>query len=137
MEVMAAIAIFLIGVTSVIALLAAGTRLHQDSQIVGVTADTAEEVLLLSQREVAERAPFVAQQEGGLPEPPPLRPVPSRPDLLYQWNLKAAPDGSLYLLQVDLQWLEAGQARKLTLERVLPRLASASVDARRLWEQSR
>jgi prepilin-type N-terminal cleavage/methylation domain-containing protein len=131
LEVMAALSVFLIGIVSVLALLSAGTRLHQESQNMGITADTAEEVLLLSARELAERAPDPGQG-GALPEPPPPQPVPSRPELSYQWRVRAAPEGGLYLLSVDVTWLEAARTRKLTLERVLPRLQSPAVDARRL-----
>lgn len=133
LEVMAALSVFLIGIVSVLALLSAGTRLHQESQNMGITADTAEEALLLSQREVADQAPYSQQAQGGLPESPPKKPIPSRPDLQYQWRVRAAPEGGLYLLLVDVTWLEAGKERKLTLERVLPRLQSPAVDARRLW----
>ena len=136
LEVMAALSVFLIGVVSILALLSAGTRLHQESQNLGVTADTAEEVLLLSARELAERAPESRDAPQGLPDSGPPRPVPSRPELSYQWTVRgsdrAAEGGTLYLLLVDLTWLEAGQTRKLRLERVLPRLQSPTVDARRL-----
>jgi len=132
MEVMAALSVFLIGVASVLALLSAGTRLHQESQNLGVSADVSEEVLLLAARELAERAPDPRQAPQGLPEPPPPQPVPGRPELSYQWSVRAAPEGGLCLLRVDLTWLEAGRTRTLTLERVLPRLRSPSVDARRL-----
>jgi len=132
LEVMAALSVFLIGVCSILALLSAGTQLHQESQNLGITADTADEVLLLAARELAERAPDTRDAPQGLPDSGPPRPVPSRPDLSYQWSVRAAPDASLYLLLVDLSWLEAGKTRKTTLERVLPRLQSPSVDARRL-----
>ena len=139
LEVMAALSVFLIGIVSVLALLSAGTRLHQESQNLGITADTAEEALLLSQREVAEqaRADAGGASGQGLPESPPRRPIPSRPDLNYQWSVRAAQGGGLYLLLVDVTWMEAGKERKLTLERVLPRLQSAAVDARRLWNGKR
>jgi prepilin-type N-terminal cleavage/methylation domain-containing protein len=129
LEVMAALSVFLIGIVSVLALLSAGTRLHQESQNVGLTADAAEDVLLLAAREVAERAAAAGE---ALPEPPPARPVPGRPDLNWQWSVRASPDRRLHLLLVDVNWLEAGKTRKLTLERVLPRLQSPSVDARKL-----
>lgn len=137
LEVMAALSVFLIGIVSVLALLSAGTRLHQESQNLGITSDTAEEVLLLSARELAERAPYASGSDGSLPDAPPPKPVPSRPELSYQWRVRAAPEGGLYLLAVDVTWPEAGKTRKLTLERVLPRLQSPSVDARRLWSANR
>ena len=134
LEVMAAISVFLVGVVSVLALLSAGTRLHQESQNMGISADVAEEALLLSAREVAEQA-AAAQQ--GLPQAPPARPIPSRPDLAYAWSVREAPESGLYLLLVDVTWIEAGKARKLTLERVLPRLQSPAVDARKLAASKR
>jgi prepilin-type N-terminal cleavage/methylation domain-containing protein len=131
LEVMAALSVFLVGIVSVLALLSAGTRLHQESQNMGLTADTAEEVLLLATRELAERAPAAGSQEAP-PDSGGAQPVPSRPELNYQWSVRAAPGGGLYLLLVEVTWLEAGKPRKLTLQRVLPRLQSPSVDARRL-----
>jgi prepilin-type N-terminal cleavage/methylation domain-containing protein len=129
LEVMAAIAVFLIGVVGVIGLLTSGTRLHQESQNLVITNDVAEEVLLLSQRAIAER---VKHASDPLPEAPPPAPVPSRPELKYAWRLTAAPDESLFLLAVDVSWLENGQPHKTTFERVLPRLMSADVEARAL-----
>jgi prepilin-type N-terminal cleavage/methylation domain-containing protein len=129
LEVMAAIAVFLVGVVGVIGLLTSGTRLHQESQNLVVTSDVAEEVLLLAQRDVASR---VKNRSDPLPEPPPPAPVPSRPELKYAWRITAAPDDGLFLLSVDVVWLENGQPRKTTFERVLPRLTTADVEARRL-----
>lgn len=129
LEVMAAIAVFLVGVVGVLGLLTSGTRLHQESQNLVVTSDVAEEVLLLAQRDVASR---VKNRSDPLPEPPPPAPVPSRPELKYAWRITAAPDEGLFLLSVDVVWLENGQPKKTTFERVLPRLTTADVDARRL-----
>ena len=138
LEVMAAITVFLVGIVSILALLTAGTRLHQESQQEGVTADTAEEVLLLSEREVSERAEALrAGAPGGvpagtLPDPAPWRPVPGHVDLNFRWSVRASTEGGLYLLVAEVAWLTAGKTRALTLERVLPRLESAAADARRM-----
>jgi prepilin-type N-terminal cleavage/methylation domain-containing protein len=129
LEVMAAIAVFLVGVVGVLGLLTSGTRLHQESQNLVITSDVAEEVLLLAQRDVASR---VKNRSDPLPEAPPPSPVPSRPELKYAWRITAAPDEGLFLLSVDVVWLENGQPKKTTFERVLPRLTSADVEARRL-----
>lgn len=129
LEVMAAIAVFLVGVVGVLGLLTSGTRLHQESQNLVVTSDVAEEVLLLAQRDLASR---VKNRSDPLPEAPPPAPVPSRPELKYAWRITAAPDEGLFLLSVDVVWLENGAPRKTTFERVLPRLTTADVDARRL-----
>src|SRR5262249_25582033 len=107
----------------------AGARLHQESQQLVVTNDVAEEVLLLSQRELAERAPGAGDS---LPESPPPHPVPSRPEMLFSWKVVPAPDVSLYLLRVELDWMEPGKRRTTTFERVLPRLSSAQGEARAL-----
>jgi Prokaryotic N-terminal methylation motif len=128
-EVMAAIFVFMIGVVGVLGLLAAGARLHQESQQLVVTNDVAEEVLLLSQRELAERAPATGDS---LPESPPPHPVPSRPEMLFSWKVVPAPDVSLYLLRVELDWMEHGKLRTATFERVLPRLSSAQGESRAL-----
>jgi prepilin-type N-terminal cleavage/methylation domain-containing protein len=128
-EVMAAIVIFLVGVVGVLGLLSAGTRLHQESQNLVVTNDVAEEVLLLAQREVAERAPASGD---ALPEAPPPQAVPSRPELHYQWKVVPAPDQSLFLLRVEVTWMEHGKTQSRTFERVLTRLASAANEARSL-----
>ena len=129
LEVMAAIAVFLVGVVGVLGLLTSGTRLHQESQNLVVTSDVAEEVLLLAQRDVSSR---VKHASDPLPEAPPPAPVPSRPELKNSWRITAAPDEGLFLLSVDVVWLENGQPRKTTFERVLPRLTTADVEARRL-----
>lgn len=127
LEVMAAMTVFLVGVIAVIGLLTSGTRLHQESQTLVFMNDVVDEVLLLSRREIAEKA---ARSGDALPEPSPPVPVPSRPELKYAWKLVASPDSSLFLMQVDLLWMENGQNRKATFERVLPRLSSAAVDVR-------
>ena len=134
LEVMAALAIFLIGIMSVLALLSAGTRMHSDSQRLGVTNDAADEVLLLAEREVAERAPLASRDANatGLPEAPPWKPVPGRVGLSYRWDVRAAALSGLYLLTVELSWLEGGKTRTFAIERVLPRLESPTVDAARL-----
>jgi type II secretory pathway component PulJ len=129
-EVMAAIFVFMIGVVGILGLLAAGTRLHQESQRLVLTNDVAEEVLLLAQRELSERTPAVLRDT--LPESPPPHPVPSRPDMLFSWKVVAAPDSSLYLLRVELGWMEHGKARTTSFERVLPRLASAERESHAL-----
>jgi prepilin-type N-terminal cleavage/methylation domain-containing protein len=126
-EVMAAIVVFLVGVVGVLGLLTTGTRLHQESQNLVATNDVADEVLLIAQREVAER---VAAAGDALPEPPPPQPVPSRPEIRYAWKVVPAPDQSLFLLRVELSWLEHGKTQTRTLERVLTRLSSAANDAR-------
>ncbi len=131
LEVMAALSVFLIGIVSVLALLSTGTRMHQDSQSVALTADAAEEVLLLATREVADRAQGGL---GALPEPPAPQPVPGRANLNYTWSVRAAPEGGLFLIAVDVTWLEGGKVQKQRLERVVPRLRSAAVDAARLWK---
>lgn len=128
-EVMAAIFVFMIGVVGVLGLLAAGARLHQESQQLVVTNDVAEEVLLLSQRELAERAPGAGDS---LPEPPPPHPVPSRPEMLFSWKVVPAADSSLYLLRVEVDWMEHGKLRTTSFERVLPRLSSAEGESRAL-----
>lgn len=130
LEVMAALSVFLIGIVSVLALLSTGTRLHQESQSTALAADAAEEVLLLASREVAELAP---EGGGALPEQPAAQPVPGRPELTYHWTVRAAPGGGLYLLEVEVGWKQGGKQRVQRLERVLPRLRSARVDAARLW----
>ena len=131
LEVMAALSVFLIGIVSVLALLTAGTRLHQESQNMGITADVSEEVLLLCSRELAESTTAGGAAQG-LPSSGGVKPLPRRPDLSYEWTVKAAEDGGLYLLLADVTWMEAGKPRRLTLEKVLPRLQSPSVDARRM-----
>jgi prepilin-type N-terminal cleavage/methylation domain-containing protein len=128
-EVMAAIVVFLIGVVGVLGLLTSGTRLHQESQTLVVTNDIAEEVLLLAQRELAERAPAASDS---MPEPPPPHPVPSRPELLFSWKVLPAADLSLYLLKVEVGWMEHGRPQTRNFERVLPRLSSVANDARTL-----
>ncbi len=130
LEVMAALTIFLVGIVSVLALLSTGTRLHQDSQSMALAADAAEEVLLLAARELAEQAP---DGNGALPELAAPQPVPGRPELSYRWNVRAAPGGGLFLLVVEVSWKQGGRVRTQKLERVLPRLRSAKVDAARLW----
>ena len=130
LEVMAAMAVFLVGVVGVLGLLTSGTRLHQDSQNLVVTSDVAEEVLMLAQRDVAAR---VKHRSDPPPEAPPPAPVPSRPELKWAWRITAAPDDGLFLLSVDVTWLENGQIKKTTFERVLPRLSTAEVEARALF----
>ncbi len=130
LEVMAALSVFLIGIVSVLALLSTGTRLHQESQSTALAADAAEEILLQASRELAELAP---EGGGALPEPPGPQPVPGRPELSYRWQVRAAPAGGLYLLEVEVGWKQGGKERVQRLERVLPRLRSARVDAARLW----
>jgi prepilin-type N-terminal cleavage/methylation domain-containing protein len=134
LEVMAALSVFLIGITSVLALLSAGTTLHAESQSLGVTSDAAEAILLLGEREAAERAPHL---QGALPESPDPRPVPGRPDLQYRWSVRAEAERKLHLLSVEVNWLHGGKVRSLVLERVLPRLQSAIVDARRILDESK
>lgn len=131
LEVMAALSVFLIGVTSVLALLSTGTRLHQDSQATALAADAAEEVLLLAQRELAAAAAPAA--DGTLPEVAVPQPVPGQPGLSYRWSVRAAPEGGLYLLAVEVSWMQGGRVRTQQLEKVLPRLRSASADAKSLW----
>lgn len=128
-EVMAAIFIFLIGVVGVLGLLAAGTRLHQESQRLIVSNDVAEEVLLLAQRELSERTLAAGE---ALPESPPPHPVPSRPEMLFSWKVVPAPDQGLYLLRVELGWIEQGKARTTSFERILPRLSSAERESHAL-----
>ncbi len=131
LEVMAAISIFLIGVVSVLALLAAGTRLHQESQTTLLAADAADELLLLAQREVAEAVPAGGR---ALPEAPPARPVPGRPELTWSWNVKPATEGELWLLTVEIGWKLGGKPRTQKVERVLSRLTTPAVDAASLWK---
>jgi prepilin-type N-terminal cleavage/methylation domain-containing protein len=128
-EVMAAIVVFLVGVVGVLGLLTSGTRLHQESQNLVVTNDVADEVLMLAQRELAERAPLTGDT---IPEPPPPHPVPSRPELLFSWKVVPAADQSLYLLRVEVGWMEHGRAQSRSFERVLSRMSSAVNEARTL-----
>jgi len=130
LEVLAAISVFLIGVVGVLGLLTAGTRMHQESQNLVVTNDVADEVLFLARRELAERAAAPGDASGAVPTPAPPAPVPSRPEFRYAWKVTPAPDVRLYLLTVDVTWIENGRERKTTFERVLSRLTSPAVDAR-------
>jgi prepilin-type N-terminal cleavage/methylation domain-containing protein len=131
-EVMAAITIFLVGIVGVIGLLSAGTRLHQESQNLVVTNDVADEVLFLARREVAQASARL--QPGELPAPAPAVPVPSHPDFRYAWKVTPAPDVHLFLLTVDVTWMESGHERTVSFERVLSRLVSTDVAARKLLQ---
>lgn len=129
LEVMAAMSIFLVGVVSVLALLTTGTRLHQDSQSTALAADAAEEILLLAEREVARAD---AGADGVPAAMTSAVAVPGRPALSYQWQVIAAPGGSLFRLRVAVSWMDGGKKRVQHLERVLPRLRSARVDAAKM-----
>jgi len=128
LEVMAAMSIFLVGVVSVLALLTTGTRLHQDSRSSALAADAAEELLLLAEREVA-RADVGPD---GVPAPMTTAVAAPGRDLSYQWQVIAAPGGELFRLRVTVSWMDGGKKRVQQLERVLPRLRSARLDAAKM-----
>lgn len=134
LEVMAALAIFLIGIVSVLSLFTSGTTLHLDSQNLVVTNDLVEEALELAQREVSAATVSPATEA---PPSPPLRALPGRPDFQYSWNVTPAPDLGVWRMVVQIVWLEGGKVRKIEVERVLPRLKSLAAEARAIVQSKR
>lgn len=143
LEVMAALSVFLIGIVSVLALLTTGTRLHQESLGMSLSADAAEEILLLAERELAQAdAPPSAPAKA---VPSWQRPaadfesigvaVPGRPTLRWHWWVEAG-GGTLPLrLRVEVAWLQGGKIRTQSLERVVARAKSARVEADKLLRE--
>ena len=121
LEVLAALAIFLIGILAVLSLLTAGTRMHQDSQLLCRASEVANQVLLIAERELAG-TPLAADAE--LPRRDTPLPVPGADRFTYRWWVRAGAASPPYLLEVEIGWQEGGKLRTHGVTQVLPDLQS-------------
>ncbi|MBM4013679.1 MAG: prepilin-type N-terminal cleavage/methylation domain-containing protein [Planctomycetes bacterium] len=143
LEVMAALSIFLVGITSVLALLSTGTRLHQDSLGIAQSADAAGELLLLAERELVgndqpPRAPPSATpviQRAAADFESIGRPLPGRDGLRWYWWVEGGGGALPLRLRVEVIWLQGGKIRVEPLERIVPRAQSARAEAEKLLRE--
>jgi type II secretory pathway pseudopilin PulG len=120
-EMMIAMGILVIGVTSVLGLLAFGAALQR-------TAERRSETALAAEQVIADlRELFVVKEDGSLSEPASStldRPVPGHPNLTAHVEVKKNPAlDTEYFATVQIQWKERGKLRSEVFRTILEREA--------------
>lgn len=120
-EVMVAMAILVVGMTTILGLLSFGLALHRTSSERADAARSLESVLEDLRREAF--LPKLAK-DGVAPLDPPAslenRIVPGEPGLLYSAKLRAHPKVSgEYLVEIEISWKEKGRRRFQTFRTIL------------------
>ncbi|MFN0207573.1 MAG: prepilin-type N-terminal cleavage/methylation domain-containing protein [Planctomycetota bacterium] len=121
-EVLVAMGILVIGVTSILGLLVFGAALER-------TAERRSETALAAQQVVSElQNSFVMNPDGSVPEPPSLqfeRTVPGHPKLTARVEIKKNPEAvGEYFAVIRIGWLERGELRFEEFRTILQREAN-------------
>lgn len=120
-EMMVAMGILVVGVTSVLGLLAFGAALQR-------TAERRSEVALAAEQVIADlRESFSLQQDGSVAGPAPgasEHPIPGHPNLRARITLEKNPglEGE-YFATIQIQWMERGTLRSENYRTILEREA--------------
>jgi prepilin-type N-terminal cleavage/methylation domain-containing protein len=123
-EVLVAMGILVVGVTSILGLLVFGAAVER-------TAERRSEVALAAQQVVADlQSSFTLSEDGSISDPPSLqmeRPVAGHPTLTAKVELKSNPSmPGEYVAWVRIGWLERGQLRFEEFRTILQREAPFS-----------